>query len=221
MAEPEKEKPATSALEDAFPDVDVPHLTALVQLLYQTGNNVEDIEDVDATPYVNVSFKDGSEYYIMEDSEADEFARKDVEEMFDDMGRDAFNVQWEDFVMNEGDFEMALNETIDNYIEDIREEAGDDPESGGTRLDEEMIRANAASEDEFHDYLASQWCPDEDYIHWYVDEFGNEAFMEFASVDIEALAKYVIDTDGRGNIIAGYDGYEIDLPGGYYAYRTN
>jgi hypothetical protein len=226
MAEPtENPKPAegkvaTSEMEDRFPDVDKPHLEAIVQLLYHLGVNVDDIHNVNATPYVEVEV--GNEtWIIMSDQEADEFAEENVINTFEEMGEEGFTVEWKDFVLNEGDFDTSLQETVDNYIENIREEVSDDPTTFSNRLDEEMVAHNVASEEEFADQLREDWLGDSTPIEWYIKEFGSEAFKEFAQVDTTKLAKYVIESDGRGSVIAGYDGDEVELGKDYYAYRTN
>lgn len=221
MAEPEEpvEKPTRETLEDKFPDVDMPHLQAVIQLLYATGNEIDDIEFIDASPYVRVEVG-GEEWLVMSDGEADEYVEEDIGEMFDDMGMEGFNVNWPDFIENAGDFDTALAESVDSYIENIRDEAPSDP-SFATRLDEEMTAAGAANEEEFEDYLASQWVPDGDNIQWYINEFGMEAFKELANIDTTALAKHVVETDGRGQVISSYDGEEVDLSKGYYGYRLS
>ena len=216
---PAEGKVATSEMEDRFPDVDGPHLEAIVQLLYHLGYNVDDIHDVDPTPYVEVEVANES-WFVMSDSEADEFAENSVEESFEEMGQEGFNVEWKDFVLNEGDFDTAIQDSVDNYIENIREEPATDP-TFDSRLEEEMVAKNAATEEEFGDALRDDWLGNSTPIEWYIDEFGNEAFKEFAQVDTTALAKYVIETDGRGSVIAGYDGDEVELSNNYYAYRTN
>ncbi len=227
MAEPPEEIPkpaegkvATSEMEDRFPDVDKPHLEAIVQLLYHLGVNVDDIHNVNATPYVEVEV--GNEtWFVMSDQEADEFAEESVENSFSDVGQEGFNVEWKDFVLNEGDFDTALQETVDNYIENIREEVSNDPTTFDNRLDEEMVAHNVVSEEEFGDALKEDWLGSGTAIDWYIEEFGDDAFREFAQVDATKLAKYVIESDGRGSVIAGYDGDEVELSKDYYAYRTN
>ena len=226
MAEPPEETPkpaegkvATSEMEDRFPDVDAPHLEAIVQLLYHLGYNVGDIHNVDPSPYVEVEV--GHEtWFIMNDQEADEFAEQSVVDTFEETGQEGFSVEWKDFVLNEDDFETALSESVDNYIENIREEPSSDPEFE-TRLDEEMAKKNVASEEEFADQLREDWQGNDSIIDWYIREFGDEAFKQFAQVDSTKLAKYVIESDGRGSVIAGYDGDEVELGKDYYAYRTN
>lgn len=225
MAEPEKEpeKPVNVSESPAeiFPDVDKPHIEGLMSLLAYLGYEIPDIVDLDSTPYVKVEFSGGEEYFIMNDQEADEFAEEDIENLFDDVGMEGFNVNWPDLIENVGDFEMALDEDIDSYIEDIKEEISDDPQYA-TRLDQEIGEAGLATEEEYAAQMKDQRIRQYgSAIDWFVDEFGQEEFKSIAIVDTAALAKEVMDTDGRGHIIAGYDGDEIELGNGWYAYRMN
>jgi hypothetical protein len=226
MAEPPEETPkpaegkvATSEMEDRFPDVDKPHLEAIIQLLYHLGVNVDDIHNVNATPYVEVEV--GHEtWLVMSDQEADECAEESVIDTFEEGGEKGFTVEWKDFVLNEGDFDTTLDDTVQNYIDNIREEPSNDPTTFDNKLDEEMVAKNVASEEEFADQLKEDWLGNSTPIEWYIEEFGSEAFKEFAQVDTTKLAKYIIETDGRGSVIVEQGGDEVELPNDYYAYKT-
>ena len=39
--------------------------------------------------------------------------------------------------------------------------------------------------------------------------------------DIESFTQEAVDADGYGHFLAGYDGMELELENGYYAYRRN
>ena len=54
-----------------------------------------------------------------------------------------------------------------------------------------------------------------------VDE--NEAVVAIieGTCGLERFAEAAVDADGFGHFISGYDGEEIELDGGYFAYRTN
>ena len=73
--------------------------------------------------------------------------------------------------------------------------------------------------DETYDALA-------DPFDWYVNQqgFGNakDFFNAFPNaIDVDEAAQDAIDTDGVAHFLARYDGDEIELPSGAYAYRTN
>ena len=219
MAEPETVEPTKETLEDKFPDVDMPHLEAVIQLLYHTGNEIKDIEFIDPTPYVRVEVG-GEEWFIMNMDEVNDYIGEEVESLFDASGMEMLNLNWLDFIINRDDFTKTLAEDIQAYIDSVREEPPLDPTNFTSRLDEEMAEGGAANEEEFEDYLTSQWVPDGDIIAWYIEKYGEDAFKDLADVDYELLAKHLIETDGRGSVIAK-NGEEVDLGKGYYAYRLD
>lgn len=211
----DKDEPiTTSTLEERFPDVDVPHLSALVELLYRTGMEIRNIEYVDATPYVDVGLK-GQEWLILNDDEADEKAREEVEKMLDS-DLNSLPSSWKEFVNNGDDFTNLLAEKVMEYIDAIREEPADD--MGTTELDKEMQEAGLATEEEFADYIASKWVPSGDATQWYVDEYGDQAFRELADIDVDSYINHIIINEGRGAILSE-DGDELNLGHGYYAYQ--
>ena len=60
---------------------------------------------------------------------------------------------------------------------------------------------------------------------YYKSEFGKEEadklLIDNNLIDIDAYAKWAVDTDGVAHFLAGYDGNEIDLAHNAQAYRTN
>ena len=59
-----------------------------------------------------------------------------------------------------------------------------------------------------------------------IESFGESELDQIAInhpevVDLDKLAQYVVDTDGIANTLASYDGKEIELYEGGYAYRVN
>lgn len=201
-------------LEERFPNVDVPHLTAVVELLYRTGFEVREIEYIDATPYVTVGLK-GEEWLILNDDEADEKATEEVEEMLDS-DLNALPSSWKDFINNGDDFNNLLAEKVMEYIDAIREEPAD--EQGMTELDQQMAEAGVATEQEFEVAMTNKWAPNGDAAQWYIDEYGDQAFKEIADIDVESYVNHIIVTEGRGAILSE-DGEEMSLGHNYYAYR--
>lgn len=69
-------------------------------------------------------------------------------------------------------FEDAMTESNQYYIDDIREESAFSDEYEN-RLAEEMAEAECETEEEFLEYLDSNY---DDAIEWYVDNFGADEF---------------------------------------------
>lgn len=79
--------------------------------------------------------------------------------------------------------------------------------------------------DEFVESLNSDY---DNSIEWYQQNFGGEALqkalIDGGHVDMDAVAEWFIDQDGRGHSISHYDGYEHEvkiLDVNYYIYREN
>ena len=64
----------------------------------------------------------------------------------------------------------------------------------------------------------------DDYVEEFKFEFGEEELSEVVKrnnlVDWDAVIEETKEVDGRGPMLAGYDGVEIDWDD-YYIYRTN
>lgn len=62
-------------------------------------------------------------------------------------------------------------------------------------------------------------------LDWYLDEFGKETMgyllnNGLAEIDMDELVDYIIDTDGRGSNLAGWDGVEIEQDD-FYIYKQD
>lgn len=62
-------------------------------------------------------------------------------------------------------------------------------------------------------------------LDWYLDEFGKETMgyllnNGLAEVNMDELVDYIIDTDGRGSNLAGWDGVEIEQDD-FYIYKQD
>lgn len=62
-------------------------------------------------------------------------------------------------------FELALRESMEFYVEDIKYEEG--------RLEEELEENGCADEEEYIDFLVNQW---DDPMEWFIDNFGADEF---------------------------------------------
>ena len=202
---------------------------------------VDEIED----GYDDDHFEYGNEEYLVCDDDNDAYD-KAVESVYNLLDVEGFTFVngWENYV-NDDWFEDAQRESAEFYVEDIENENDDTYEN---RLIAELVENGYLDEeDDFHfeeddedqeypilnddvdledakeEYIDSM-C-DEDPIEWYRFNFGDKEFeqvcVENNLVDLQELAEYCVDSDGPANELASYDGREIELEDGYYAYRTN
>lgn len=160
---------------------------------------------------------DTETYLVLTDNEADRRFREYQEELINDLGLGSFSM-WaknhiiENFVDADW-FDEAKEEYFRSYVEDIKLE--------GFRLEHEMREADCEDEEEFIEYLCDS---DEDSITWYRNNVGENCFNEtIAEQDLimwDDVIEWVKEIDGR-QCLAIYDGSELELDNGYYAYRID
>ena len=202
------------ALEDESDEV-----KAMVkELAEETGNNYEDaaLESYAPGNGICVTFGD-EEYYCYADySDAEEASNEGVKQILDDLGITGLNFDnlggIEQFLDVDW-FKDAQREDAEFYVSDIKES---EPE----RYKEEF---GDIDEEDAVEKCLEDW--GDDYIQWFKDNFGekefNTAIKENNLVDLDALAEAITEADGPANELARYDGKEIELPCGYYCYRSN
>lgn len=191
-----------------------------------------DVEDITNT-YDNVfETTDGEEYYVVDENEAYQLAKEDIENLFDDLGLDSFTESFQQWILDNavednGWFSDALREMEESYVEDIKYEGED-------RLIEELIDAEIVeSAEEYHEdeegaeekYVEYLIENAGDPVEFYRDNFGEKEFSDIVKdnnfIDIDAVAEECINVDGIAHFIARYDGDELDLGNGLFAYRIN
>ena len=190
------------------------------------------------------------DYYVVTEDEAEELAKEDIRSLYDDLGLESFTTYFRDWIiMNALDndwFEDAIRESYESYVEDIEDEAS----SMGydNRLIEEMHDHQVLSDDDFEE--DEDGMPNlrelkegididdlkEEFIDLLVENAGNAVdycgdnygwdwVAEMASqhnlIDMDEVVEQCIYEDGIAHFIARYDGEEIELENGLYAYRTN
>jgi hypothetical protein len=189
---------------------------------------------------------DGREYLVLTEDEADDMFHDYEMNLIDDLGITAFTPSFQSRILTEfadADwFEDAYREMEENYAYDISEEYDD---TYGTRLVQECYDAELIDDDDFEvdesgdvNYKAcllstddlvtklSEYLVDsiDDYVEEFKFEFGEDELNEVVErnnlVDWDAVIEETKELDGRGPMLAGYDGVEIDWDD-YYIYRTN
>jgi hypothetical protein len=190
------------------------------------GNfNIDDETDFyfESKPILDKYGKERTKEYrfIKGEYEADSVAKSYILDTLDDIGISGFNIDISDFV-DEDWFESAIRESYEFYVDDIANESSSDPDFE-TRLEQEMAEKGVDSPEELVDYLVDQAGPD--YIEAYKNDFGESEFNTIVKnnnlIDEDELVDYVLNQDGRGSTISGYDGVEIELDDEWFAYRTN
>ena len=151
-----------------------------------------------------------------------------------------------DFVTDEDWFKDWYRSSYESYVEDIEYEDDDVFENrliqecyeDADLLNDEDFEENEDGEPDFKhlketvdiyelkekyvDYLVNRI---DDYIEEFKFEMGEDEFDYVVEnnnlIDKDALIDHCINVDGVGHNIATYDGDEVDLGDGFFAYRTN
>ena len=138
------------------------------------------------------------EYFVGTEDEAYERAKDEVKMSFDDMGLDAFTPDFQEFILDN----CIDQDEVDNFVEEeIRYFTEDEPDQNMVEYLEGLV----------------------DRVQYIRDTLGIDTFKEWAKdkVDLDKLADEAIDRDGKEHFISYYDGNEIDLGDGLFAYRLN
>lgn len=143
--------------------------------------------------------EDGEEYLVVDEDKARQYAEDDIRSTIDDLGLQAFSRNFQDWIVN--------NAIDSNWLEQIKEEEADYFENEGDQETAERYRN--MSDDELIDELKGM--------------YGEQDFASFVgeNIDWNKVIDEAISWDGIAHFIARYDGKEIELPNGLYAYRIN
>ena len=159
---------------------------------------------------------DGEVWSVLDDSEADEAFVSYQKDSLEDFGLTQFSSLAKDYIMENcvdvDWFEDCMRQSYEAYVEELKQE---------NRLEDEMNEVEVEDEEEFIEHLCGQW---HDGIEWYMEQYGTEecemAIENNNLYDTDKVIEYVKEHDGRG-CLALYDGQEIELQDGYFAYRID
>lgn len=190
------------------------------------------------------------EYLVVTEDEAREEAKESILSLIDDLGLESFTESFRDWIYNNatdtGWFEDALRELEESYVEDIEQETyGQDKYANrlieelvdaGILGDEDLVPEDEEDEDslltydgdldslkeEYVDYLIDRAG---DPVEYYVDNFGYDSMKDVVEsnnlIDWDLVADQCIEEDGIAHNLSTYDGKELDLGDGLFAYRMN
>ena len=159
---------------------------------------------------------DGEVWSVLDDSEADEAFESYQKDSLEDFGLTQFSSLAKDYIMENcidvDWFEDCMRQSYEIYVEELKQE---------NRLEDEMNEVEVEDEEEFIEHLCGQW---HDGIEWYMEQYGTEecemAIENNNLYDTDKVIEYVKEHYGRG-CLALYDGQEIELQDGYFAYRID
>ena len=194
--------------------------------------NVEEVESIGDNQF---SVGEAT-YKVLTDSEADYELEQDVRNLWDDLGLEGVGGWLHDWILenalDEDELEDVVRDEINydvyDYLEDeevveqcvdydliSREEAYDEEDNVRDDLDLDSLREQLVDKqlediDSYSEYLIDRgW--DANALSQYIDD---EKVIEALIDDID------VNGSGRGQELAYYDGDELDLDNGLYAYRV-
>lgn len=158
------------------------------------------------------------EWYFFTDEGATRRAKESVESIFDDMGLESFSPHFQDWILDNAVdvkwFEGWWEESDRSYINDLHYDGEDE-------VQEEFKRWGVEDVDEYVEKRAEDRGNPAQAVR---DDMGDEYFRQVVKehnlVNIDTVADEVINVDGRGMQIAGYDHVEHEHENIYY-YRHN
>lgn len=207
--------------------------------------DLEDLED----GYRDEVFEYGNEEWIvLTEEEAYEEAGEQIRDIYDDIGLDSFTDSFKDWIVNnaidEEEIHNWMEDSYRSYVDDIENE---NDNTYGNRLIQELHDEGILSDDDFEvdedgetiydtlkddvdleskkdeyvERLAGSITPLEFLKEMYSDKEIGEILEENGMIDMDEVIDECIREDGVAHFISSYDGNEIDLGNGLYAYRLN
>lgn len=176
----------------------------------------------------NVYEVDGEEYLVLTDDEAEKEFKEDGESLIDEIGIESFTENFKDYIrlnlIATKDVLSVIEEMMENYVNDLdEEELRDELEAHGLLSeDEELLKEDInAFKIDLIDDLVNEI---EDPTDWLIEQFGEKEFWTMMKdyIDMDEIIDTIKEWDGRGQILAQYDGIEREIYGtDYYYYRID
>ena len=195
--------------------------------------NLEEVEESGDNEFdVN-----GATYRVLTDDEADDAMRESIRNLWDDLGIEGVGGWMRDWILeNAVDNDRLKDEVEENIRYDVDENMSDDDVvaecisndiiSEESAYDEDGNIREEVDMDDLRDKLIETRLEDVDSYAEYLKDLGfeDDFFKDYID-DEKAIDALVDDVDvngsGRGQELAYYDGDELELDNGFYAYRTN
>ena len=185
-----------------------------IKAINNYGAEVKDIEKIEDNIF---TMNNGEEYYVLTNEEAQEIYVDLQVELINELGLEGFTEYAQQYIidncLNIDWFNDAMNESNENYVYDLEEED----------LQELLDEYDVETAEELINEFNSQY---ENGYQWYKENFGTEDIQYLINkhdlLNIDAVIEFCQEVDGRGHIIASYDGIENEVEidnTTYYIYR--
>ena len=188
------------------------------------------------------------EYWVGTYDEAYEAARDEIEQIYDEMGLEAFSESFQEYILDNfidwNAFEDDMTEYYRSYIDDIESEGDSEYDN---RLLAEMVDAGILTDEDFIVDGEDEWaektlsssvdleykkdefleylCDNMDVEDFVKDMYDTETLSKVVAdnglIDLESVIDECISEDGIAHFLASYDGEECDLGDDLFAYRRD
>ena len=189
-----------------------------IKAINNYGAEVKDIERIEDNIF---TVNNGEEYYVLTEEEAQEIYVDLQIDLINEFGLEGFTEYAQQYIidncLNINWFNEAMIESNENYVYDLEEE----------ELQELLDEYEVETAEELINEFNSQY---ENGYQWYKETFGTEDIQYLINkhdlLNIDAVIEFCQKVDGRGHIIASYDGIENEVEveidnTTYYIYRLN
>ena len=177
--------------------------------------SINELEEINE----NIFMIDNEEYYVLTDNEAQKLYEEMQEDLIEEIGLYGFTEYAQEYIINNclnmQYFDDCLYESNMNYVEDMYED----------ELEEMFDLWNVTNKEDLIIELNNQY---ENGLEFFKEIYTNEEIAEIIDknylMDIDKVIAFCQEVDGRGHIIAGYDGEENEIEIDdmtYYIYRIN
>jgi hypothetical protein len=185
-----------------------------IKAINNYGIEVKDIEKIEDNIF---TINNGEEYYVLTDKEAQEVYVDLQTELINELGLEGFTEFAQQHIidncLNINWFNDAMIESNENYVYDLEEED----------LQELLDEYDVETAEDLINEFNSQY---ENGYQWYKETFGIEDMQYLIDkhdlLNIDAVIEFCQEVDGRGHILASYDGIENEIEIDditYYIYR--
>lgn len=199
---------------------------ATKELLEHAELDADDLEEGNDYGDDYFTLEGSEEWIIFEDEDAaKEYAKARVKDDLTD-SPEIFNQNFisKHLKISDTDARLYANEDANSYYDDqdddeITEEA-DRQNLTYSDAEDAKEQLKNLKVDEVKNMLKS------DLIGYFEDIYGKgedaiKAAFDAGTIDYDAAAEAAVGKDGAAYYISHYDGEEVELPSGFYAYRTN
>lgn len=196
-------------------------------------------EIIESNGYDNEFTVDGETYKVLTDDEADEEFENYCRNLWDELGLDIGDYITDsilEYAVDEGELEDVVREDIESYVYEMDdEEVADECVNEGIVSSEEVYDEESDSYnpelkddvdfDDLRTKLIEEKMSDIDNYGDYLRNMGFDSNFFKNYIDEDKAVEIIMDAEGvNGNgrgIISYYDGAELELDSGLYAYRID